>query len=179
MNYSQSIFFKAPDKQPIGVKFSFTFIALFPPFIVNNLKLSTRFTLNKKKILIKQSYMLLTWFYYLSFTTGSLEKKGQIRITTLPSILRKFTGTRAPMAHKTNSKEQFQLKYYKFKVKFNTDIIDDNFINSVDAGVLCVFITKKLFPVFETNLIFLKTHFLSFFVMDSNYFNFYKFLKSF
>ena len=62
------------------------------------------------------------------------------------------------MAHKTNSKEQFMFKFYKFKFSFNLFIEDENLPLSPSQGAYALDLTKKLFPSFETNLLFLKAY---------------------
>jgi len=58
-----------------------------------------------KKIILKQSYLILTWVYYFSFL--NTKKKNKIKISILPVKKKLFTLTKAPMAHKKNSKEQY------------------------------------------------------------------------
>jgi len=42
------------------IKFTFYFISLIPPFILNNIRFSFNSFIKEKKLLIKQSYILLT-----------------------------------------------------------------------------------------------------------------------
>ena len=60
------------------------------------------------------------------------------------------------MAHKTNSKEQFLFKYYNFKLSANLTL-EPRFIPSSSAeAALALRIVEDKFPVFETNVLFLK-----------------------
>ena len=152
----KSLIKKAPNSY---LTYNLTFISFFPPQSTNNLKFNLYDISVKKKIYVKQSYILLTWFYYLSFLKKKLNNgvdTNKVRVMYLPIHERKFTLTKAPIAHKTRSKEQFNYKFYKFVVKFNAE---SKFLNSklsLNNALLFVFLTKKTFQFFETNLFFLK-----------------------
>ena len=158
------------------IKFTFYFVSLIPPFILNNIRFSFNSFINEKKLLIKQSYILLTWFYYLSFLQQNLDNKKKLKFLILPLNTKKFTLTKAPMAHKNWSKEQYKLQYYKFKISFNVFLKDENNITSLNKCLLFIFLTKKTFPQFETNLFFLKN--VNFYIhfRDSNFFNYNSYL---
>ena len=95
-----------------------------------------------------------------------------------PIKVRKFTLTKAPMAHKNWSKEQYQTTFYKFKISYKS-LLDENFyVNSVNAGLLFSLISKRTFPTFETNLLFLKYYQFFFFLSDAKYFDYNKFIRS-
>lgn len=158
------------------VKYGFTFVSLYPPYILNYLKFTSCINEKNKKILIKQSYLILTWFYYLSHINQNTQSNNKIKIATLPLNKKIFTSTRAPIAHKTWSKEQFQFQFYKFKVSFKTTFRENNDIISLNSGLLCVILTKKLFPQLETNLLFLKNFYFIFLLTDKNYFNYNRIL---
>lgn len=74
------------------------------------------------------------------------------------------------MAHKTNSKEQFLFKFYNFKFSFNLKTDSELAPTSLAQGAHSLAITKKLFPVFETNMLFLKNYEISYPVCDQNFF---------
>lgn len=82
-----------------NINFKINFISLITPFIFTNIRLSY-LNIETKKIFLKQSYILLTWFYYLNFINISSKNKNNIKIFVLPLYRRKFTLTKAPMAHK-------------------------------------------------------------------------------
>jgi len=157
-------------------KISFFFSSLIPPFIINNI----RFNLinDKKKILLKQSYILLTWFYYLSFINIQLKNKNKLSFFILPVVNNKFTLTKAPMAHKNWSKEQYKFQFYNFKISFKVFLKKENILNKINSAILFVLLTKKSFPSFESNLLFLKSVIFFFNIYDKNYFNYNIFIKN-
>ena len=81
------------------IKLSFSFVSYAPSHFILNFKiLNFNINDNKKKILVKQSYILLTWFYYFSLI--NLNKKKKINFSYLPIKKKIFTMTKGPMAHK-------------------------------------------------------------------------------
>ncbi len=82
------------------IKFKMLFTSLISPNFLPNTKLFSINCNNNKKLLLKQSYILLTWFYYLTFIEKNLNTKNNIKIFCLPIKKKKFTLTKAPMAHK-------------------------------------------------------------------------------
>lgn len=164
------------------IVYSFSFVSLIAPFLINNLRLSTissQLTLGlKNKLLLKQSYLILTWFYYLTLVTQNKSQKNKsITFAFLPLKLKSYTLTKAPMAQKTRSKEQFAFKFFIFKVSSRNVLSTEKRLSSIDQTLLAIILTKNSFPVFETNLLFLKTYGTNFRFYDSNYFNFFFFLN--
>jgi hypothetical protein len=106
---------------------SYTFYSLFSPSTIKNLglylnnsvtsNLSTNNQANyrNKKILIKQSYLLLAWLNVASRRYSDNSKN--CGFVFLPSKVSKFTMTKAPMAHKTFSQEQFGIRYRRLLVR--------------------------------------------------------------
>lgn len=158
------------------IKYSFSFVSLVPPFVSKNTRLGLDTNLSDKKILIKQSYVLLSWFYYLSFLENTRNKKNRIKFSSLPSKMRKFTSVKAPMAHKNWSKEQYRIKYFNFRVTFCALLDEDLDLNTVNNVLMFTLLTKKNFPFFETNLLFLKNYSFFVFYRDPLFFNYHKFL---
>lgn len=74
------------------------------------------------------------------------------------------------MAHKTNSKEQFLFKFYNFKFSFSLKTNPKLAPATISQGAHSLSITKELFPVFETNMLFLKSYEVSYPVHDKNFF---------
>jgi len=88
-----------------------------------------------------------------------------------------YTLTKAPMAHKTNSKEQIVFKFYKFKVSIKSNFLTEYSLKSIDQGLLSLLNAKSLFPVFDTNLLFLKSYNIQTLLTDKTFFNYYSFVK--
>lgn len=168
------------------IKYSFTFVSLISPFITNNIcfiddKNTSNFSQYKKnnntKIYLKQSYILLVWFYYLSSIKSKRDKKNRLSFFVLPVQKRIFTNTKAPMAHKNWSKEQYKFKFFKIRISLNAFLDEDSLISSVDSSLLFIILNKKNFPFFETNLMFLKNFSFFFKFNDTKFFNFHNFIR--
>lgn len=82
-----------------------------------------------------------------------------------------FTLTKAPIAHKNWSKEQYKLQFFFFKVSFKNVLIEDYYMNPNHA-LLMLLSTKKSFSSFETNLFFLKSYYVMFCFNNTKYFNY-------
>ena len=159
-----------------NLKIKFTFISLISPFIINNLRFNFNSLIKEKKVMLKQSYIILTWFYYISFINQKKNNKNKIKFFIFPTLNEKFTLTKAPMAHKNWSKEQYKFSFYKFVVSFGCHLKEENKINSLNEAILFILLTKKEFPFFETNIFFLKNINFLFKFKDNLYFNYYNFL---
>lgn len=137
------------------------------------------------KYYIKYSYLILAWFFYLKSITSIKNLKSNfksqkqlIRFFVLPVKRTNYTLTKAPMAHKKNSKEQFVFKSYYICATFRGLTEDQNVVSSTNAAIVLLFIVQKLFPLFSTNLLFLKTTTIRFSYSDRNFFNFYWFITN-
>lgn len=159
------------------IKYNFLFISLISPFFSSNIHFFDQLSINSKKVLLKQSYILLTWFYYLSFLEIKKNKKNKLKFFVFPTYRRKFTTTKAPMAHKNWSKEQYQFKFFKIKISFIGLLDDETPVNDTNFSLLFILLNKKNFPSFETNLLFLKYYNFLFYFNDFKFFNFYRFIK--
>ncbi len=174
---------KTITKLPYTVIYNFTFISLIAPYLLNDLRLinitSTPSTPKKSTALLKQSYLIFTWFYYLANSVAKgAGNTNMIKFAFLPIKRKSYTLTKAPMAHKTNSKEQFVFKFFKFKACIQTRFTIDGSLSSVNASVWALLQTKSIFPTFETNLLLLK-HYRVFLLMnDGTFFSYYKFIKN-
>jgi hypothetical protein len=104
--------------------------------------------------------------------------KNNLKFVILPNSRRIFTLTKAPIAHKNWSKEQYKFQFFKFKITFKTFLKENNDLNSSNKSILFILLTKKKFPQFETNLFFLKNANLTYQFNDINFFNYYCFLKN-
>lgn len=105
-------------------------------------------------------------------------KNKSIKFSFLPIKRKSYTLTKAPMAHKTNSKEQFVFKFYKFKASIKTWFVSDYKLSSLNGSLLALLLTKSIFPIFETNLLLLKHYTIYLTFSDSTYFNYARFLQS-
>ena len=160
-----------------NIIFNFYFVSLISPFLLTNLRFTYNKQISKKKILVKQSYILLSWFFYLNFIQQKKNTKNNLKFLILPTFNRTFTLTKAPIAHKNWSKEQYKFQLYKFKISFNVELKDNNILDSLNKSILFSLLTKKYFPQFETNLIFLKNISINYKFYDNKFLNYYLFSK--
>jgi len=110
--------------------------------------------------------------YYLTFTINRQTKNKTVKFAFLPKKRSMYTLTKAPMAHKTFSKEQFKFQVYKCKVSIKSKLINEFKPYSLLQTKVCLVIAKQTFPVLETNLLFLKK--CSIF-MDTSAYSFYSY----
>ena len=155
------------------VQHGFYFTSIISPYIINNARLLNLSSNNysDKKVLVKQSYILLTWFYYMTMLDPTSVKK-KLKIAILPKKTKKFTLTKAPMAHKNWSKEQYDFSYFKFKVSFKSLFKSDTCVQSLNQLSLFILLTKNSINSFETNLFFLKYFQSILFFKDVLFFNY-------
>lgn len=161
----------------------FSFATLIPPFFLKNRKPNFYLSEDGLKapsfITIKNSYLIVTWLHYLNSVKKpkTVDKKIRASIAFLPIRRTTYTITKAPMAHKAFSKEQIVFKYYYLVASFKAFLVDPLNLNSVNAGLASLLILKKFFPVFSTNLLFLKHYRLRCYLTDKNYFSYRYFLQ--
>jgi hypothetical protein len=113
INLKSKLIYKNKSKAELKLNFE----SLFTPGSIHNLRILTSMrTLSNskhfklKKIIVKQSYLLLFWFKFLSKHSASLlflPTKGQLHLTK----------TKSPMAQKTFSQEQYKFVTYKYTTK--------------------------------------------------------------
>jgi hypothetical protein len=146
-----------------------------------------------RKIHLKKSYLALSWFNYLSQLKDepaehSLEKNDRdskspsfskaLKFRILPSKRSLYTFQKAPMAHKTNSKEQFMFKFYFFKFSISITTPLEDIPSSINSSVSAYYIMKSTFPCFETNLLLLKYYEISSLYKEKLFFNFFTFTNT-
>ena len=132
---------------PISSNLKFDSIYLFKSIIdkKNNAKLST-----------KKSYILISWVvFFIKYHCQAQKKK--IKPTTiafyvLPKKTSKFTITKAPMAHKTFSQEQYLFSKSSLIIRFKAEIKINIKFNQI-IYILTVFQNSHFY--FETNIFFL------------------------
>ena len=78
------------------------------------------------------------------------------------------------MAHKTRSKEQFVFKFYHFAITFKESqlLLVNSTTFSAHALACILVLTKQLFPVFETNLLYLKYYYVRYRLQESRFFRY-------
>jgi len=116
---------------------------------------------------------MLSWFFFLNFFNKKTKK---ISFAILPKSSKKFTHTRAPMAHKTFSKEQFMYKFFTFKIVFNNFFPDVRYLN-INTILYLILLAKQNFYSFETNLAFLKNFTIFYYFNELTFFNYHFFLN--
>lgn len=144
----------------------------------------------RNKILVKQSYMLLVWLYYLvqqfpstqnRIATNSPRDTGYKipKFFIYPKDNYKITVQKAPMAHKTFSQEQYMIRYYVMSISFSIPLSGNNTviypIRSINGSIYYALSTLNGLPYFSTNLLWLKRYSLTFLVSDPNFFSYSKF----
>jgi hypothetical protein len=75
------------------------------------------------------------------------------KISFKPTRQTIFTLTKAPMAHKTFSQEQFLFKFYKFTIRFSVPM--PLYLTLNQSLYILLFLRQSL-PIVETNILFLK-----------------------
>jgi len=132
---------------------------------------------SSKRILLKKSYLILSWFYYLSLTSASkhplfTKKTPKVfKLAVLPSKQNVYTLQKAPMAHKSSSQEQFLFKLYNFKFSVTLSLTSALLPSSSSQAAYVLKLTKQIFPFFETNLLFLKYYKITYPFKDNSLFN--------
>ena len=142
-----------------AIRYSFRFVSLVP--LSSNSSIEDRSarisTVSQGRTRIRKSLLMLSWLHYL-LSDGGTKVGSSPSVAILPSRRSFYTVTRAPMAHKTSSKEQFEFYFYNFKVSFTVPVSQARTAPSVTAGAHLTALTKLTFPVFESNVLFLKTY---------------------
>ena len=126
------------------------------------------------RVSAKRSYLIFSWLHYLTTRSLSREIECRVRISMLPSTQSFYTITKAPMAHKTRSKEQFIFKFYHFVITFKVDplLMVSSRSTSIESLAYVLILTKQLFPVFETNLLYLKYYRVMYLMLDQSFFTY-------
>ena len=136
-----------------------------------------------KKILVKQSYIFLMWINYFlklninkDITSSSSSLKNKIpSFFIYPCRNYKTTITRAPMAHKTFSQEQFMIRYYKLSLSFKIKVSSPLQPNNINKIIFFSNMLQNNIPFVGTNMLFLHRYSILFHSHDYNFFSFFKF----
>jgi hypothetical protein len=127
--------------------------------------------LESSRLLVKQSYLVLTWFKFVYMKRDNFMNCSRITFFIKPSRRKRFTLVKAPMAHKTFSQEQYIYKYYNIVISLNIRIVGLNYsILSVNHVLWILLLIRSSLFFFETNLFFLQKLSLRFPVRDTKYF---------
>ena len=121
------------------------------------------------KLFVRKSYLILLWFSYLSRDTF---KKVKLKVRVLKKKKTMLTLTKAPMAHKKSSKEQFFSSLHFFSVSYTLPFKNSNACLPVGSMNYYLKNVLKTLPFIETNLLFLKTSTLTTAFNDTNYFSY-------
>lgn len=164
-------------EQPASVVFSFSFASLVSPFVAIDMRFFEETDpMYKTRKLLKQSYIILSWFYYFTYIEPQ-RRKNPLRFFVFPVRHQIYTLTKAPMAHKTWSKEQYKFQFYFMRVS----LLDNHFYEDVSLNfnqtLIFLLSYKNRMPLLTTNLMLLKIFQIRFTVNDENYFNFFKFIS--
>lgn len=170
--------------------YSLKFSSLFLPGLIKNIRLFTRSSAadsrikvhnnNNHKILVKQSYILLIWFAYISKnyepSTTLSEDLVIPGFFIYPKKIIKFTLMKAPMAHKTFSQEQFCFANYLFSISFKSKYNLSILKNKKNVVFFLKYIsTMHLFC--GTNMLFLKSYRFFFSLSDSKFFSYFDYIS--
>lgn len=141
--------------------YTFRFSSIITPGALTSIRLLNRSDAGhtKNKFLIKQSYMILTWVLYLRNSTLSQDEKNNKRLRRpgffiYPKKQFRFTNTKAPMAHKTFSQEQYMFKFYHLSISFKVN--SDTRLHSVNKSLYFMLSQRRFYSFYGTNLFFLK-----------------------
>ena len=158
---------------PNTLKYNLKFTSIVAPGVVSNLRLIQFNEHNKSnshnKLVVKQSYLLLTWLAYLKDKNIKSSKTNAPSFFVQPVRQFKFTQLKAPMAHKTFSQEQFLFKHYDLVISFKTLISPDYNLDSINNSIFVALSLRKSIPFFNTNLLFLKRIKFSFLSKDADF----------
>lgn len=155
------------------IRYSFRFTSLIPPLTISSINTTEPCnpTLKSDRLLFKRSYLVVSWINYLTRLGTQKHKHFRPTIAILPAKRTLYTLTKAPMAHKTNSKEQFLFKFYNFKFSFELTSHLSAVAPNVVNGAYVMHLTNQLFPVFETNLLSLKYYEVSYPIRITEFLN--------
>lgn len=149
---------------PNPFKYSMRFTTIYTPGTIKNISIleAPLKTFEKSrpqsahKILVKQSYMMLTWMTYVHNNSFDLRK-----ISSCPSLFvqpikrRRFTITKAPMAHKTFSQEQYLFQSYRLTVAFTSaQKLNDIIPPTINQSIALMLLSRRIAQgAHETNLL--------------------------
>jgi len=151
------MFNSVQNKQP-KIKYTFCFTSLITPHKITNIRLLnnplTPFKSKKsKKIFTKQSYLLMTWLWYIQKNHTSSSRPS---FAFKPTRIHRTTLIKSPMAHKTFSQEQFQFKFFNLVISFTVPFLQSIKILNINQLLYLILSLKTSIPFVETNFFLLK-----------------------
>ena len=159
------------------------FTSIITPYKINNIRLifykvSSKIQIKTliKKLFIKQSYLILTWFWYIQLK-NNVNKILKPSFVFKPTKKYKITLLKAPMAHKTFSQEQIKFQYFSLTISFkiNMNINKINFsLNTLNKVLVLLLQLRQTIPFIETNFFILTRFKFSIYLRDKIYFIFYE-----
>ena len=159
-----------------SARHSFLFASWVAPHLFFLRKKFLYSKMTRKQVLgSKKAYTMLTWLYYMTFCVSRNSKTKRIWFAILPRRTTRYTLTKAPMAHKTFSKEQFQFQFYRCRVSINSRINFSPQLLTLSNNQSLLLIIKESFPFFETNLLFLKKASIRLNLPTHNFYSFFLF----
>ena len=162
-------------------KYSLYFVSLIAPDFRSpehgsGLRVRLPLTL-PRTVRVKRSYLMLAWFAYLLDVHAGDRSERMTKLAILPARRSLYTLQKAPMAHKTNSKEQFMFRFYSFKFTTKVTTPLETLPSSVNEALMVFYLVRRSFPAFETNLLFLKYYQVSIAYAGGSYFDLFRFSK--
>lgn len=168
----KNLFFKQINKKNAKanyLKYNLRFASIISPGSITNLRLmqlgSKAPQTHHNKLIVKQSYLLLTWLVYIQ-NQNSSKNSSTPAFFIQPKKQTKFTHLKAPMAHKTFSQEQFIFKHYIIVVSFKVLISELHTLKNINDILFLILSIRNSIPFFNTNLLFLKR--INFSFLSSN-----------
>jgi hypothetical protein len=160
---------------PANLIFNFTFASLFSPVLLNTTHfMFDNFAKLNRRISLKQSYVILSWFYYINTLKFKQDDKKKIfRFFVIPVKKQILTVTKAPLAHKKWSREQYKFQFYNIRISFKSIFFDEPLDGSFTQTLLFFLTMRKLLPAYETNLFVIKNFRLLLNICEPEFFNFY------
>ena len=154
-----------------SIKFNYKFASIIAPNAIKDYSLETLKYQDSKshKIFIKQSYLLMVWMTYVQGNKwqDNEDLLKSPKLFVLPKKVSKFTLTKAPMAHKTFSQEQYSYNRYSLTMSFSKPVPGP--LNSINSSILFLLKNPLSRSFIETNLFFITKLSISVLSSDKNF----------
>ena len=142
----------------LSTHYTFHFTSLITPHKISNVRLLNtnlghNISKKHKKIFTKQSYLLMTWLWYIQKSDISKTKPS---FAFKPTKLHKTTIIKSPMAHKTFSQEQLQFRFFNLVISFSNKLSPQTTPLTINQLLYLILSLKSSIPFVETNFFLLK-----------------------